>query len=251
MTGKILVAEDDPEARELLLLMLGTGGYELLEAGDGMEALDLMCSERPDLLITDIVMPRMDGYELVRKLREDDRVARTPVIFCSASYHEREVRAMAQSLGVFTLSKPFEVATVRTAVTTALSARPLTGSGTPAALSLAALDEPESLAATRARLESLVAFSRRLLAQVDASQILEAACREARGILLAQCAELTIEDGAATQRRCASGLPEAATSALLNAQMYRDLLRAVEAGGCALFPMSPTEAAAAARPAEP
>ena len=85
MVGKILVAEDDPEARELLLLLLEGGEYSLLEAADGMEALDLLRTEQPDLLITDIVMPRMDGYELVRRLRQDDRTANTSVIFCSAS----------------------------------------------------------------------------------------------------------------------------------------------------------------------
>src|ERR1041384_5006506 len=122
--GKILVAEDDPEARELLLLLLEGGEYSLLEAADGMEALDLLRTEQPDLLITDIVMPRMDGYELVRRLREDDRTAHTSVIFCSASYHEREVREMARSLGVqSTLAKPFDHRTVRTTVDAALAAR--------------------------------------------------------------------------------------------------------------------------------
>ena len=124
MVGKILVAEDDPEARELLVLLLAGGDYSLLEAADGIEALDLLRTEHPDLLITDIVMPRMDGYELVRQLRQDDRTAHTPVIFCSASYHEREVRAMARSLGVqSTLAKPYDLKTVRTTVDAALAAR--------------------------------------------------------------------------------------------------------------------------------
>src|SRR6185295_17132699 len=124
MGGKILVAEDDPEARELLLLLLEGGDYSLLEAADGMEALDLLRTEQPDLLITDIVMPRMDGYELVRRLGQDDRTAHTSVIFCSASYHEREVREMARSLGVqSTLAKPFDFKTVRTTVDAALAAR--------------------------------------------------------------------------------------------------------------------------------
>ena len=124
MGGKILVAEDDPEARELLLLLLEGGEYSLLEAADGMEALDLLRTEQPDLLITDIVMPRMDGYELVRRLRQDDRTANTSVIFCSASYHEREVREMARSLGVqSTLAKPFDLKAVRTTVDAAFAAR--------------------------------------------------------------------------------------------------------------------------------
>src|SRR5262245_9755693 len=124
MAGKILVAEDDPEARELLKLLLGGGDYQLLEAADGVEALDVLRAEQPDLLITDIVMPRMDGYELVRKLRQDERIAGMPVIFCSASYHEREVREMARSLGVrSTLSKPFDLKAVHTIVAAALASR--------------------------------------------------------------------------------------------------------------------------------
>ena len=79
MAGKILVAEDDPEARGLLKLLLGGGEYDLIEATDGVEALDLLRTEHPDLLITDIVMPRMDGYELVRKLRQDQSLSRLPV----------------------------------------------------------------------------------------------------------------------------------------------------------------------------
>ena len=99
-TGKILIAEDDPEAREFLMLLLGSSDYDVLVAGDGVEALSLVRREHPDLLIADIVMPRMDGYELVRLLREDAAISHTPVVFCSASYHEREVRAMARVLGV-------------------------------------------------------------------------------------------------------------------------------------------------------
>src|SRR5512145_1707539 len=125
MAGKILVAEDDPEARELLKLLLGGGDYDLIEATDGVEALDLLRTEHPDLLITDIVMPRMDGYELVRKLRQDQSLSRLKVIFCSASYHEREVREMARSLGVRnTLLKPYDVDSVRRIVDDALSSPP-------------------------------------------------------------------------------------------------------------------------------
>src|SRR5688500_12480964 len=130
--GKILVAEDDAEARELLLLSLADGDYDLLEAADGVEALHLLRTEQPDLLITDIVMPRMDGYELVRKLRQDESMAATPVIFCSASYHEREVREMARSLGVrSTLSKPYDLTTVRATVNAALATKPVIPSHPP------------------------------------------------------------------------------------------------------------------------
>ncbi|HEY7639215.1 MAG TPA: response regulator [Steroidobacteraceae bacterium] len=239
MGGKILVAEDDPEARELLLLLLEGGEYSLLEAADGMEALDLLRTEQPDLLITDIVMPRMDGYELVRRLREDDRTAHTSVIFCSASYHEREVREMARSLGVqSTLAKPFDHKTVRTTVDAALAAR--------ASASLADTISTPAVQVTggaQERLSAMVAFSRRLFGHTDPEAIVESTCHAARDILLAQCAQLVIADGAGPRHAwTASGLANEQVERLLGTRMYRDLLQSLEQGGCALFPMAPADA---------
>lgn len=242
MAGKILVAEDDPEARELLLLLLGGGEYHLLEAADGVEALDLLRAEQPDLLITDIVMPRMDGYELVRKLRQDERIAGMPVIFCSASYHEREVREMARSLGVqSTLSKPFDINTVHTTVEAALASR----TSAPQPVLTSGLEPAATVAGAQERLSSLVAFSRRLFGQTDPQAIVESTCHAARDILLAQCAQLVIGNGAEPRHSCvASGLANEQLDRLLAMRMYRDLLESLEAGGCALYPMSPAESSA-------
>ena len=236
MVGKILVAEDDPEARELLLLLLEGGEYSLLEAADGMEALDLLRAEQPDLLITDIVMPRMDGYELVRRLREDDRTAHTSVIFCSASYHEREVREMARSLGVqSTLAKPFDHQTVRTVVDATLAARSSLADtvSTPAVQVIGNAQE---------RLSALVAFSRRLFGHTEAEAIVESTCHAARDILLAQCAQLVLADDEGTRHTCtASGLSPEQVERLLRTRMYTEMLQSLEKGGCALFPMVPAD----------
>ncbi|HEX4973090.1 MAG TPA: response regulator [Steroidobacteraceae bacterium] len=236
MVGKILVAEDDPEARELLLLLLEGGEYSLLEAADGMEALDLLRAEQPDLLITDIVMPRMDGYELVRRLREDDRTAHTSVIFCSASYHEREVREMARSLGVqSTLAKPFDHKTVRTVVDATLAARSSLADtvSTPAVQVIGNAQE---------RLSALVAFSRRLFGHTEAEAIVESTCHAARDILLAQCAQLVLADDEGTRHTCtASGLSTEQVERLLRTRMYTEMLQSLEKGGCALFPMVPAD----------
>jgi signal transduction histidine kinase/CheY-like chemotaxis protein len=245
MAGKILVAEDDPEARELLKLLLGGGEYDLLEASDGVEALDLLRAEQPDLLITDIVMPRMDGYELVRKLRQDKTFSRLPVIFCSASYHEREVREMARSLGVRdTLLKPYDVHSVRQIVDAALGA-PVEP----------AIDErpPRSVeSGAQVRLSALVAFSRRLFGQRDPDTIVNSTCHAVRDILLAQCAHLVVSDGDGQRHVCtASGLDEEERDRLLESAMYGELLRTLEEGGSALFPMSPDEAAPEAAAAKP
>jgi K+-sensing histidine kinase KdpD len=236
MVGKILVAEDDPEARELLLLLLEGGEYSLLEAADGMEALDLLRTEQPDLLITDIVMPRMDGYELVRRLREDDRTAHTSVIFCSASYHEREVREMARSLGVqSTLAKPFDHKTVRSIVDATLAARSSLADtvSTPAVQVIGGAQE---------RLSSLVAFSRRLFGHTEAEAIVESTCHAARDILLAQCAQLVLADDEGTRHTStASGLSNEQVERLLRTRMYTEMLQSLEKGGCALFPMVPAD----------
>ena len=235
--GKILVAEDDAEARELLLLSLADGDYDLLEASDGIEALHLLRTEQPDLLITDIVMPRMDGYELVRKLRQDESMSATPVIFCSASYHEREVREMARSLGVrSTLSKPFDLKTVRATVNAALATKPSMPTQAPPAAAVNG--------GAQERLSALVTFSRRLFGQTDPAAILDTTCDAARDILLAQVAQLAIvsNDGR-HEGTTSSGLAGEELDRLLSSRMYRELLTSLEAGGSALFPMSPDEAA--------
>ncbi|MBM0108373.1 response regulator [Steroidobacter sp. S1-65] len=233
--GKILVAEDDAEARELLMLSLADGDYDLLQAADGIEALHLLRTEHPDLLITDIVMPRMDGYELVRKLRQDESMSGTPVIFCSASYHEREVREMARSLGVrSTLSKPYDLEIVRETVNAALATKPAGGAPPP----------PEPVQGpAQERLSALVTFSRRLFGLTDPVAILESTCDAARDILLAQVARLVITTvGGSCESKISSGLSPEELERLLGARMHRDLLQSLETGGSALYPMSPEEA---------
>ena len=96
----ILIVDDHPVNREFLVTLLGYGGHRLLQAADGAEALVLARAEHPDLIIADILMPTMDGYELVRQLRADAAIAQTPVIFCTAHYLEHEARTLAQQCGV-------------------------------------------------------------------------------------------------------------------------------------------------------
>lgn len=79
---KVLVVEDDRELRELFSRVLTRHGYKTLEAGNGEEALDVLDSEYIDVIISDIMMPVMDGYELVRSLREAD--INIPVLMITA-----------------------------------------------------------------------------------------------------------------------------------------------------------------------
>lgn len=78
----ILIAEDDPDIAELIALHLGKEGYQLLKAGDGREAVRLVQANGIDLVILDIMMPHMDGYEVIRVIREQQH--RMPIIFLSA-----------------------------------------------------------------------------------------------------------------------------------------------------------------------
>ncbi len=105
----ILVVDDDPTARDLVATILGYAGHELREATDGAEGLAVAQTERPDLIIADLLMPTMDGFEFVRQLRENSAFAQTPVVFYTATYLESEARALADQCGVsHIITKPAE-----------------------------------------------------------------------------------------------------------------------------------------------
>lgn len=120
--AKILIVDDRPANRQYLLTLLGYGGHELLEAADGEEALRLTRSERPNLVITDILMPVMSGYEFTQQLRADKLLRSIPVIFYTASYSEPQARMLADACGVHTvLPKPCEPEKVLAVVNEVLS----------------------------------------------------------------------------------------------------------------------------------
>ena len=96
----VLVLDDRPDDRELMSTLLGYAGHAVIEAASGAAALELARERQPDLIVTDILMPGMNGYEFVRRLREDSLVSATRVIFCTANYLEGEVRELAAACGV-------------------------------------------------------------------------------------------------------------------------------------------------------
>ncbi len=81
---RILCVEDEPEMVELLRLILGRKGYEVLGAYGGREALDLLETESVDLILLDLMMPEMDGWEVFRRLRANEKTAHIPVIVVTA-----------------------------------------------------------------------------------------------------------------------------------------------------------------------
>ena len=93
MTGTptILVADDEEDLRELVSYRLSRSGYEVVEAVDGQEALELATERTPDLMVLDVMMPRLDGYELTRRVREQDSLRSVPVILLTARSQETDV----------------------------------------------------------------------------------------------------------------------------------------------------------------
>ena len=77
---KILVAEDDDDQRELMRRTLARQGYDVMAASDGIEAYDLAVGLRPDLIITDVHMPAADGAHLIRRVRDTEELAATPIL---------------------------------------------------------------------------------------------------------------------------------------------------------------------------
>ena len=105
----ILVVDDLVINRRMLVALLSNAGHRLLEAGDGRAALAIAAAECPDLVITDVLMPVVNGYEFVRQLRLDPKLAAIPVLFYTAPYGEREARAFTRTSGVpYVLTKPPE-----------------------------------------------------------------------------------------------------------------------------------------------
>ncbi len=121
--ARILIVDDRAINREYLATVLRYGGHSLLEASDGEEGLECVRGARPDLVITDILMPSMDGYEFVRRIRADPDLAATRIIFYTAHFLEREARALAESCGVLhVISKPVEPEKALSTVEEALGA---------------------------------------------------------------------------------------------------------------------------------
>ncbi|MCR5417880.1 MAG: response regulator transcription factor [Lachnospiraceae bacterium] len=104
MKYKILIADDEPQIRDLLKLYLENEGYEVAEAGDGVETLRLLRAWKPDLCLLDIMMPNMDGYQTLRHLRQESNI---PVLILSAKDADAE-KILGLNLGADDyLSKPF------------------------------------------------------------------------------------------------------------------------------------------------
>jgi signal transduction histidine kinase/CheY-like chemotaxis protein len=190
--AKILVVDDRPDGREYLVTLLGYQKHDLLQAADGAEALAVARAEHPDLVITDILMPTMDGYEFVRQLRADPAIASTAVIFCTADYLGREARNLASSCGVsHLLVKPCEPAIVLRTVEAALghSVAPLASPPEPefdrdhlSLLTNKLSEKANELHLSNQRLAELIQVNLQLAAENDTYRLLTKVCGSARSL---------------------------------------------------------------------
>jgi PAS domain S-box-containing protein len=192
----ILIVDDLPTNRDFLVTLLRYHGHRLLEAEDGREGLAAVHAEHPDLVITDVLMPVMDGYEFVRQLRLDPTTSRIPVVFYTAHYNEREAKALALSSGVsHVLTKPVESAEVLKVVGRVLSGAsetalsqdtsPLTTEFDRKHLRLVTdklSEKVGDLKTANAQLRALIDIGVELASAGDSDRRLESVCTSARGL---------------------------------------------------------------------
>jgi two-component system alkaline phosphatase synthesis response regulator PhoP len=89
---RVLIAEDEPDIRNLVVFSLQYAGYEVIEALNGEEAIKLAAREQPDLILLDVRMPKMNGYEACSVLKAQESTRKIPVVFLSARGQETEIK---------------------------------------------------------------------------------------------------------------------------------------------------------------
>jgi len=116
----VLVADDDPDILALVALRLEHDGYEVVRAHDGQGAIDRALERTPDLALIDVSMPRLDGYEVTARLRENDATSRIPVILLAARAQEADVARGLEAGADDYVTKPFSTDELRSRVQAAL-----------------------------------------------------------------------------------------------------------------------------------
>lgn len=104
---KILIAEDEPDIRELVAFTLRFAGYEVVTAANGEEAVQQAVKEMPDLVLMDVRMPRMTGYDACRAMKSNPDLKDIPVVFLSAKGQETEIATGIEAGAEEYLLKPF------------------------------------------------------------------------------------------------------------------------------------------------
>lgn len=108
MPRTILVVDDDPVIQKLLAVNFEMEGYRVVTAGDGVEGIERVHRDRPDLVLLDVMMPRMDGIEVVRSLKADKATAGIPVILLSAKAQSTDINGGLDAGADDYVTKPFD-----------------------------------------------------------------------------------------------------------------------------------------------
>jgi DNA-binding response OmpR family regulator len=105
--AKVVIAEDEPDIRDLIRFTLQFAGYEVFAGNNGEEGYELTKREKPDIVLMDVRMPKMTGYEACRKIKADPELKDIPVIFLSAKGQEAEIQSGLDAGADEYLLKPF------------------------------------------------------------------------------------------------------------------------------------------------
>jgi PAS domain S-box-containing protein len=208
----ILIVEDHAISRQMLSNLLGYKGYRVLEAADGVEALSRAQTEHPDLIITDVVMPTMDGLELVRRLRADTALKDTPAIFYTAASLRTGSRHLEEACGhCRVLAKPSDPAVILQVVEEALGIAPQAGTPQADLPATSPAKRTGSLRGTELQLAVLIELGFHLVKQREPTKLLNTFCGALRDILnCGRCLLVMAESG---ERRHFSGDEKDASTA--------------------------------------
>jgi len=236
---KILIIDDDATSRRLYTSLLDLSGYCVVEARDGQEGLSIAQSENPDLVICDIVMPTLNGYEFVQRLRNLPQHQHTPVIFHSVNLLDQEARALGSACGISRfILKPFDpqqaLSTIQEALNTGHLETPATvrpvAKRDPIPLLLNAYFVKGKKLDASVQLASLVDVGIALAHAQQTPQLLEIAMTAARKLTDARFAAAAIlgeSDSQETQTLALSGYDETTAAQLRQGSFSPRFLREV------------------------
>ncbi len=121
--AKILIADDDPRSIKLLNFRLKGMGHEAIYALNGREALEIAAKEKPDLILLDVMMPVMNGFQVLRKLKLQEETKNIPVIMLTAKMQEKDIVFGIEAGAMDYVTKPFSFAELNARVNRALAPR--------------------------------------------------------------------------------------------------------------------------------
>ena len=104
----VLLIDDEVNGRKIAKLLLERAGYRALTAANGEEGILLAKVERPDVILLDVMMPKMNGYDALRRLKDDPDTARTPVIMLTAKTADQDITTSFRLGAIFHIEKPYE-----------------------------------------------------------------------------------------------------------------------------------------------